>query len=66
MNNTIPFNPTANRTVRVFDLAGKLLRQTTTAATEFDFSDLSSGVYLLRIQEESSGKTEGAKLVIRK
>lgn len=63
---TIPSLDNAMRTIEVYDVAGRLTHQITTSDIEFDLSDLNSGVYLLRIKEEATGKTDSAKLIISK
>ena len=63
---TIPSLNNAMRTIEVYDIAGRLTHRITTPDIEFDLSDLNSGVYLLRIKEEATGKTDSAKLIISK
>jgi hypothetical protein len=53
----------AERTVTVFDVLGKQVLNTTTSTNAINVSQLNTGVYIVRINEE--GKTATKKLVIR-
>jgi len=63
---TIPNPDAATRTILVLDIAGKLVFQATTSASELDLSGLGNGVYLLRVQDTVSGTASTIKLVISK
>ncbi len=63
---TIPNFTSEPRTIQVFDIAGKLVIQIFTSNIEIDLGLLSNGVYILRIRDEATGKTDSAKLIISK
>jgi hypothetical protein len=50
----------------VFDIAGKMVFQSSTSSVEFDLSSLGNGVYLLRVEDADTGMTNTLKLVISK
>ena len=53
----------ATKTVAIFDVLGKQVVNTTTSATAINVSNLTSGVYIVKITEE--GKTATKKLVVQ-
>jgi Secretion system C-terminal sorting domain len=53
----------ASRTVTIFDVLGKQVLNTTTSNTSINVSNLTSGVYMVKITEE--GKTATKKLVVQ-
>ena len=63
---TIPNYNGDIRAIQVFDIAGKVVNQLSTSNIEVDLSDLSNGVYFLRIEDAATGKTNSAKLIINK
>jgi hypothetical protein len=50
----------------VFDLLGRQVFQTTISDPTLDLSGLENGVYLLRVTDRATGKSDTAKLVINK
>lgn len=58
----ITSNANAAKTVAIFDVLGKQVVNTTTESTTINVSNLTSGVYIVKITEE--GKTATKKLVV--
>lgn len=54
------------RSMQFFSLTGMRVHQMVTSDVEIDLSNLENGVYFMRITEETTGKTETAKLIITK
>ncbi|MFN0037696.1 MAG: T9SS type A sorting domain-containing protein, partial [Saprospiraceae bacterium] len=52
---TIPKHFAGERTIQVFDIAGRLTHQVSTSDIEIDLSDLENGVYFLRIKDAGTG-----------
>ncbi len=63
---TIPNPEAVTRAIQVFDIAGKMVFQSSTSSVEFDLSSLGNGVYLLRVEDADTGMTNTLKLVIIK
>jgi hypothetical protein len=65
---TVRLDGTGGRVFRaeVFDLLGRQVFQTATSDPTLDLGSLENGVYLLRVTDRATGKSDTAKLVINK
>jgi hypothetical protein len=52
-----------NKDITIFDVLGKLVLQTTLTSKELNISNLSSGVYIIKIRENET--TAARKLIVR-